>query len=110
MQKTLAMVEKVWDFNRVWGWDFPRVAMNAARLGQPDHVVNMLLHSLQRFAFDEHGFVGGGNTYPYIPSNGGLLYAVAMMTVGWDGSKIPQPGSPSDGSWVLKWEGLTKAP
>ena len=49
MQKTLAMVEKVWDFNRVWGWDFPMVAMNAARLGQPNDAVNMLLHSSPRF-------------------------------------------------------------
>lgn len=110
MKKTLAKVEEVWKFDKVWGWDFPMVAMNAARLGQPDDAVNMLLHSSPRFAFDEHGFVGGGNPYPYIPSNGGLLYAVAMMTAGWDGSKNAQPGWPGDGSWVVKWEGLKKAP
>ena len=111
MQKTLAKVEKVWDFNRVWGWDFPMVAMDAARLGHPDQAVNMLLYPSPRFGFDEHGFVGGGNPYPYIPSNGGLLYAVAMMTAGWDGDKnVAEPGWPKDGSWVIKWEGLKKAP
>ena len=111
MQKTLAKVEKVWDFNRVWGWDFPMVAMCAARLLHPGQAVDMLLNPSPRFSFDEHGFVGGGNPYPYIPSNGGLLYAVAMMTAGWDGDKnVPEPGWPKDGSWVIKWEDLKKAP
>ena len=111
MQKTLAKVEKVWDFNRVWGWDFPMVAMDAARLGHADQAVNMLLYASPRFSFDEHGFVGGGNPYPYIPSNGGLLYAVAMMTAGWDGDKnVAEPGWPKDPSWVIKWEDLKKAP
>lgn len=111
MQKTFAKVTKVWDFNRVWGWDFPLLAMNAARLGHPEQAVNILLYASSRFTFDEHGFVGGGNPYPYIPSNGGLLYAVAMMTAGWDGAKnVTQPGWPNDGSWVVRWEGLKKAP
>jgi hypothetical protein len=111
MQKTYAKIEKTWDFNRVWGWDFPLVAMDAARLGHPEQAVDMLLYPSPRFTFDEHGFVGGGNPYPYIPSNGGLLYAVAMMTAGWDGDKnVPEPGWPKDGSWVIKWEDLQKAP
>ncbi|TAM94051.1 MAG: hypothetical protein EPN39_18575 [Chitinophagaceae bacterium] len=112
MQKTFEKVQKVWNYNRVWGWDFPMVAMCAARLGHPAQAVNMLLDSSARFHFDEHGFVGGGNPYPYLPSNGGLLYAVAMMTAGWDGDKnVPEPGFPKeDSSWVVEWEGLKKAP
>lgn len=111
MQKTFDKVLKVWNFNHVWGWDFPMLAMCAARLGRPAQAVDMLLDSSERFHFDQHGFVGGGNPYPYIPSNGGLLYAVAMMTAGWDGDQhTPQPGFPKDGSWVVEWEGLRKAP
>ena len=35
------------------------------------------------FAFEDHGFVGGGRApFPYFPGNGGLLYAVAMMAAG----------------------------
>lgn len=111
MQKTYAKIQKVWNFNKVWGWDFPMMAMDAARLMHPEQAVDWLLNNSPRFAFDEHGFVGGGNPYPYIPSNGGLLYAIAMMTAGWDGDKnVPQPGFPKDGSWVIKWEDLKKAP
>lgn len=111
MEKTYQKVQSVWKYDKCWGWDFPMVAMCAARLGQPGDAVDMLLHASKRFGFDEHGFVGGGNPYPYIPSNGGLLYAVALMTAGWDGDKnAPEPGWPKDGSWVVKWEDLKKAP
>ncbi|MDB5136940.1 MAG: hypothetical protein JWP37_3543, partial [Mucilaginibacter sp.] len=100
-----------WRYGTGWGWDFPMVAMCAARLGHPGQAVDMLLNASPRFVFDEHGFVGGGNPYPYIPSNGGLLYAVAMMTAGWDGDKnVPEPGWPKDGSLVIKWESFKKAP
>jgi hypothetical protein len=111
MERTYQKVQSVWRYDTGWGWDFPMVAMCAARLGHQGQAVDMLLHASPKFVFDEHGFVGGGNPYPYIPSNGGLLYAVAMMTAGWDGDKnLPEPGWPKDGSWVIKWEGFKKAP
>ncbi|MDB5127088.1 MAG: hypothetical protein JWQ85_1320 [Mucilaginibacter sp.] len=111
MENTYQKIQAVWKYDTGWGWDFPMVAMSAARLGHPDQAVDMLLHPSKKFGFDEHGFVGGGNPYPYIPSNGGLLYAIAFMTAGWDGDKnIHEPGWPKDGSWVVKWEGFKKAP
>ena len=30
--------------------------------------------------------VNTGGPCPYLPGNGGLLYAVAMMAAGWDGA------------------------
>jgi hypothetical protein len=111
MENTYHKIQAVWKYDTGWGWDFPMVAMTAARLGHPEQAVDMLLHPSKKFGFDEHGFVGGGNPFPYIPSNGGLLYAVAFMTGGWDGDKnIHEPGWPKDGSWVVKWEGFKKAP
>jgi hypothetical protein len=36
----------------------------------------------------------------YLPGNGGLLSAVAMMTAGWDGCPDrPAPGFPDNGKW-----------
>jgi hypothetical protein len=111
MEKTYQKVQSVWRYDTGWGWDFPMVAMTAARLGHRADAVNMLLHSSPKNGFDAHGFVGGGNPYPYIPTNGALLYAVAMMCAGWDGAPSDtQPGFPNDGSWVVQWEGLKKAP
>lgn len=111
MNKTFQKVLDVWKFDTGWGWDFPMMAMCAARLGHPDKAVDMLLNPSKKFGFDTHGLVGGGNPYPYFPSNGGLLYAVAMMTAGWEGDhNVKEPGWPKDGSWVIKWEDIKQAP
>ncbi len=110
MARTLDRVAKTWDFNRTWGWDFPMLAMTAARLGKPELAVDFLLHSSNGFQFDEVGLATGG-PYPYFPSNGGLLYAIAMMARGWDGAgNDGAPGFPRNGQWKVRWENLTSAP
>jgi hypothetical protein len=112
MDRTLQKVKKTWRMSSTWGWDFPMLAMCAARLGHPKEAIGFLLNYNKEFHFDEHGLLGGGNPtpFPYFPGNGGFLYAVAMMASGWDGAPHRNaPGFPSDG-WVVKWEGLNKAP
>lgn len=104
-RKTLEKIETTWDFKRVWGWDFPMMAMAAARCGQPKLAIDYLLYQSPQFQFDIHGLATGG-PYPYFPSNGGLLAAVAMMCGGWDGSKGEYPGFPKDGSWTVRAEGF----
>jgi hypothetical protein len=108
-KKTLNKVISEWDFNRTWGWDFPMVAMAAARTGNPELAINMLLHSSPNFQFDEHGLATGG-PFPYFPSNGALLTAVAMMAAGWEGSSGQAPGFPCNGNWVVKYEGFKIMP
>lgn len=102
---TLEKVCKEWQFNRIWGWDFPMLAMAAARTGQPALAIDMLMHPSAGFQFDEHGLATGG-PFPYFPSNGALLTAVAMMCGGWDGSEGEAPGFPKDGSWTVRHEGF----
>ena len=104
-KRTLEKVSKEWQFNRIWGWDFPRLAMAAARTGQPALAIDMLMHPSAGFQFDEHGLATGG-PFPYFPSNGALLTAVAMMCGGWDGSEGEAPGFPKDGSWTVRYEGF----
>jgi hypothetical protein len=108
-RKTLNKVISEWDFNRTWGWDFPMVAMAAARTGNSELAINMLLHSSPNFQFDEHGLATGG-PFPYFPSNGALLTAVAMMAAGWEGSSGQAPGFPCNGNWVVKYEGFNIMP
>ncbi len=109
MRRTLHQIAEKWNFDRTWGWDFPMLAMCAARLGEPERAIEFLLTKSPGFQFDELGLATGG-PFPYFPSNGGLLYAVAMMAAGWDGApKRAAPGFPS-GSWTVKSEGLNSAP
>ncbi len=110
MVRTLEKVTKTWDFNHTWGWDFPMLAMCAARSGQPDKAIDFLMTKAPGFQFDERGLATGG-PFPYFPSNGGLLYAMAFMCAGWDGApKGQNPGFPKDGKWKVRWENLSVAP
>lgn len=46
----------------------------------------------------------------YLPGNGGLLAAVAMMAAGWGSAPgVNAPGFPKDGNWIVKYEGLKPA-
>ena len=109
--RTVLKVWQTWDWKRCWGWDFPWMAMAAARVGEPQIAVEALLKEAgNKNRYDERG-VNMGGPCPYLPGNGGLLYAVALMAAGWDGAPDKHaPGFPDDGSWVVQWEGLKKAP
>ena len=109
MERTLMKVHREWKLHETWGWDFPMLAMCAARLGKPEMAVAYLL-DYPAFDFDACGLVGGGRApFPYFPGNGGLLYAVAMMAAGWDGAPSGNaPGFPKKG-WTVKHERLYKA-
>ncbi|MDR1222634.1 MAG: hypothetical protein LBL07_07130 [Tannerella sp.] len=106
--RTVVKIAREWNWNRCWGWDFPWMAMASARTDNPHLAVDMLLHDSGRNSYDERGLNGGW----YLPGNGGLLYAVAMMAAGWDGAPagVHAPGFPQDGSWTVRFEGLKKAP
>jgi hypothetical protein len=108
-RRTLDRVMLTWNLNRTWGWDFPMIAMAAARTGNPELAVDILLNRSPNFQFDEHGLATGG-PFPYFPSNGALLTAVAMMSAGWDGSEGNAPGFPEDGKWVVIQENFNKMP
>ena len=84
------------------------LAMSAARLRDPERAIDWLLHPL--FQFDDVGMPIGGVRVPtpYFPGSGGLLYAVAMMAAGWDGSEGMAPGFPKQG-WNVTVEGMSQA-
>lgn len=108
-KRTLKKVMETWNFDRTWGWDFPMLAMAAARCGYPELAIDLLLHPSNNFQFDQHGLATGG-PFPYFPSNGGLLTAIAMMAGGWDGSSSKNPGFPKDGNWSIRAEGFNPLP
>lgn len=111
MRRTLHMVIKDWNWNETWGWDYPMVAMTAARLGESSLAIDVLLMNVPKNEYlpNGHNRQGLRNDLPiYLPGNGGLLLAVGMMAAGWDGGpEYHAPGFPRDGSWVVKWEGLS---
>ncbi|PBK66054.1 hypothetical protein ARMSODRAFT_977740 [Armillaria solidipes] len=104
---TADKVREHWNGTYFWGWDFPMLAMSSARNGDAEEAVEWLLDPL--FNFDDVGMpLTPVRHPPYFPGSGGLLYAVAMMASGWDGSEGDAPGFPKDG-WVVRYENLSKA-
>jgi hypothetical protein len=116
MQNTFDWIWKNWDWSSTWGWDYPALAMCAARLGDPERAVEALLLDTPKnhYVISGHNFQrdANDNALPlYLPGNGGLLTAVAMMAAGWDGAPARNaPGFPDDGQWVVRWEGLRPLP
>jgi hypothetical protein len=112
MRRSLHWILGHWDWPSTWGWDYPMVAMTAARLGEPARAIDALLLDTpkNRFRANGHNHQRPGLTI-YLPGNGGLLTAVAMMAGGWDGAPSRHaPGFPDDGSWTVRSEGLRPMP
>ncbi|HEX7632304.1 MAG TPA: hypothetical protein VF388_09230 [Lacunisphaera sp.] len=127
MAHTLDAVLTTWDWEtKIWGWDYPMIAMTAARLGRPEVAVDILLrdgpnnrylpngHCPQRsdVALDRNAKPGvpRREIAVYLPANGSFLAAAALMIGGWDGAPRATPGIPDDGKWVVHAEGLKKLP
>ena len=111
MRRTLRRVMDSWQWPETWGWDYPLVAMTAARLGEPELAVDALLLDTpkNRYLPNGHNYQRPGLTI-YLPGNGGVLAAVAMMAAGWDGAPNGSaPGFPRRG-WSVQWERLAGLP
>ena len=109
--KTLDWVMQNWNWPTTWGWDYGMTAMAAARLGQPETALRALLIDTQKNTYlkNGHNFQTADRLRIYLPGNGALLTAIAMMCAGWDGCTIPSnPGFPKNGTWNVRWEGLQR--
>jgi hypothetical protein len=73
--------------------------MTAARLGEPALAVDALLMDTPKNRWLPNGHNYQRPNLPlYLPGNGGLLTAAAMMAAAWQ-------GFPRD-TWSVRWEGL----
>lgn len=112
MRKTLDRVCQSWNWESTWGWDYPLIAMTAARVGKPELAVDALLMDVQKNTYLNNGHNYQDERLPiYLPGNGGLLTAVAMMAAGWENAPDTHaPGFPKNGNWIIKFEGLSPLP
>ena len=110
MGRTAQRVKESWQWDRSWGWDFPLAAMAAARSGQPGLAVDFLMLEAPKNHYLPNGHNFQRDNLPaYLPGNGGLLAATAMMCAGWtDGPSVSTPGFPENGKWSVRWENLRR--
>lgn len=113
MRNTLAKILECWDFDSLWGWDFAMLAMTAVRLGEPALAIDILMMESPK-----NTYVQSGNNYQelrqdlplYLPGNGALLLAVAMMVAGYSGCEEKNPGFPRNGMWQVQYENIRPYP
>ncbi|MCL2248016.1 MAG: glycoside hydrolase family 65 [Oscillospiraceae bacterium] len=111
MLKTLNKVLDCWKQETMWGWDFAMMAMTATRLGLPELAIDLILMDSPK-----NNYVASGNNFQrtrddlplYLPGNGSLLLALAMMTAGYGGSE-EMPGIPKNGMWEIEYECIGRA-
>ena len=106
MKKTLDEILEKWQFESIWGWDIPLLAMNATALDKPGMAVDILLMDTGK-----NTYLINGHNYQddmlriYLPGNGGLLSAVAVMCTHRNSNG--SDGFPDDGNWNVKYDNLT---
>ncbi|MCR5033095.1 MAG: glycoside hydrolase family 65 [Lachnospiraceae bacterium] len=113
MEATLDKVLECWDEKQLWGWDFAVMAMTAVLLGKRDLAIDLLLKDTckNRYVVSGNNRQESRDDLPlYLPGNGSLLLAMALMCAGYDSSKETLPGFPDDGKWKVRFEGIEKLP
>ena len=111
MRNTFNWIWQNWNWSKTWGWDFPMTAMTATRLNMPEKAIQALLMDVPT-----NTYLTNGHNYQdqrltiYLPGNGGLLTAIAMMCGGFDSNKKINPGIPDNGEWKVRSEGLHEMP
>ncbi|WP_221033041.1 hypothetical protein [Actomonas aquatica] len=124
MDRTLDAVLADWDWEtKIWGWDYPMIAMTATRLNRPQDAIEVLLRDGPNNRYAPNGHCPQGSDRArqgaapgrteiavYLPANGSFLSAVALMIAGWEGNETPHPGIPNDGTWTVRAEGLQPLP
>jgi protein-glucosylgalactosylhydroxylysine glucosidase len=97
---SLDTIMKKWNWNSCWGWDFPLLAMSAAAIDRPEQAIDFLMMKApkNRYLTNGHNFQDATRLMIYLPGNGGLLSAVAMMCT--------SDRFPHNGKWQVRWENL----
>ena len=97
----------------LWGWDFAMMAMTAVRLGKPEKAIELLLKESPKNCYVTSGNnrqTGRKDLPLYLPGNGSLLLAAAIMAAGYDGCDRQTPGFPDDGQWIVEFENIDPLP
>lgn len=107
MARTLDWVLEEWAWDTTWGWDFPLIAMCAHELGRDELALDMLLrdHPRNHYLANGHNMQVPNRLPLYLPGNGGLLAAIAMLVTGKDGASVELPAG-----WTVVAEGFSSRP
>ncbi|GGF43338.1 hypothetical protein GCM10010922_18500 [Microbacterium sorbitolivorans] len=103
MRATYLDVLREWDWESTWGWDYPLMAMTASRLGEPGWAIDALMRDAAKNEVAASGHNHQNDSLPlYLPGNGGLLAAIAVMA-----AQHRETGDGFPPGWSIAQEGFT---
>lgn len=105
MRRTLDRMRRHWDLRQTWGWDYPMMAMTAARLDAPEEALAWLFFDARNNQFGSSGMTPrvhlDAHAAAFLPSASG---AGAQAGVGPDGpgyQRAAETYFPSNGGLLL---------
>lgn len=105
VRATLDKVMEVWKWDETWGWDYALLAMCAAKLGDSQTALDVLLKDTIKNTYSKNGHVYQYPSLPcYIDTNSSFLLALGFIAAGCDSN--PKCMFPED--WNIKIEGILK--
>jgi hypothetical protein len=120
MRRTFERMKRDWDLRQTWGWDYPMVAMTAARLNAPEEAIDWLFFDAKNNKFGTSGMTPrvhlDAHAAAFVPTATG---AGAQVDAGPDGpgyQRAAETYFPSNGALLLAvalmargWDGQTGA-
>lgn len=106
IKRTLEKTIESWKLKTCWGWDFPVLAMTAARFKKRKEAIDWLLWETQKNHYEKNGHnaqIPKEDLPLYLPGNGSLLLAVALLA-GKEGNHL----FPED--WEVEIENMKPYP
>lgn len=107
MRATLSRMKRDWDLRQTWGWDYPMMAMTAARLGAPQEAVDWLFFDARNNQFGKTGMTPrvhlDAHAAHFVPTATGAG-AQASASAGPDGpgyQRAAETYFPSNGGLLL---------
>ncbi|CAN5428305.1 hypothetical protein BH10PSE4_BH10PSE4_09430 [soil metagenome] len=118
MRRTLRAVETDWDLRQTWGWDYPMIAMTAARLGEPEKAVDWLFFDAKNNQFGSSGMTPrihlDAHAAQFVPKAAGAGGGEGASPDGPGYSRAAETYFPSNGALLIAvglmaggWDGST---
>ncbi|WP_223149308.1 hypothetical protein [Pseudoduganella aquatica] len=109
MRRTLDRVKRDWDLRQTWGWDYPMMAMTAARLNAPEEALSWLFFDAKNNQFGSSGMTPrvhlDAHAAAFVPTaTGAGAEAGARQDAGPDGpgyQRAAETYFPSNGGLLL---------